>query len=275
MDRIERNWTPLPFLAGAALISAALCAGLGYADWFLFAGMLLVWFCAAFAGLLLLYVLYLFLTSLFIDASRPQTRYERYYSAMTCFVEGLVPALARVRIHVSGGDKLPEGRFLLVSNHRSNFDPLVTGWALRRRRMAFILKPSIGRLPIVGPYIHRACYLAIDRENDREALKTILAAAKLMKGDVVSFAIYPEGTRNTGTEMLPFRAGAFKIAQRAEAPIVAAAIRGTENIKRNFPWRSTDVWLDFRAVLDAETVSRMNTSEIGEEVRKCITFAGF
>ena len=96
-----------------------------------------------------------------------------------------------------------------------------------------------------------------------------------MKEGVVSFAVYPEGTRNTGTELLPFRAGAFKIAQRAGTPVVAAAIRGTENIKRNFPWRSTDVWLDFRAVLDAETISRMNTSEIGEEVRKCITFAGF
>lgn len=267
--KVEPNRSLWPFLAAAAVTSAALCAALGFRGWAL-AGMLCALFCGAFAAWLLVYVLFLLICSLLIDASRPQTAYEPFYNAMVTWVEGLLPALTRTRIHVAGAQRLPEGRWLLVGNHRSGFDPLVTGWILRRRRLAFILKPSIRRLPVVGPFVHRACFLAIDRENDREALKSILAAAKLLKAGVVSYGIYPEGTRNTGAEPLPFRNGAFKIAQKAGCGIAVAVVRDTELIRRHFPWRHTDVYVDFRAFLDAERVAAMSTAEIGEYVRETI-----
>ena len=272
MERTEKNPTLLPFAAGAAVISIALCLGLGFTGWRL-AGMLIAVFCGAFLGLLLLFVLLLAAAALCADTKEPQRIYLSFYSALVSYVEGLVPALFRVRIHASGTDKIPDGRWLLVGNHLSGFDPLVTGWVLRKHRIAFITKPSIRRLPVIGTTIHKACYLPIDRENDRAALKTILEAIRLIREDVVSIGIYPEGTRSVTGELLPFRNGAFKIAQKARVPIVVALIRGTEQIFRNFPWRPTDVRLEILAVLDTETVSRLNTNEIGEEVRKCITFA--
>jgi 1-acyl-sn-glycerol-3-phosphate acyltransferase len=42
--------------------------------------------------------------------------------------------------------------------------------------------------------------------------------------------IFPEGTRNHGEELLPFKDGAFKIAQKADCLIVPVAICGTDNI---------------------------------------------
>ena len=94
-----------------------------------------------------------------------------------------------------------------------------------------------------------------------------------MKQGVVSYAVYPEGSRNLGDGLLPFRNGAFKIAQKAGTPIVIAAIRGTELVKERFPWRATDVYLDICKVLDAESVAEKKTAEIGEEVRECIISA--
>ena len=272
MEHSERNRTLLPFAAGAAVCSVVFCLCAGYRGWAL-SGMLIACFCAAFVGLLLLYVLFLVIAALFADKTELQRTASPFYSAVLTYTEGMVSALFRIRIHVSGAGLLPEGRWLLVCNHRSSFDPLITGWVLRARQIAFIAKSSLGRLPMVGAFMHKSCCLFIDREDDRAALKTILEAIRLIKEDVTSIAIYPEGTRSTTGELLPFRNGAFKIAQKAKVPIVVAAVRGTERIMKNFPWRPTDVYLEFRAVIDAGTVARLNTSEIGEEVRKCITCA--
>ncbi len=272
MKKPELNWTlwPYPLIGLAAewlWLSRSHTTGLARA-----LGGVGIWAGSTLGGIVL-YVLFVTVVSLFIDTSEPPDRYEPFHHAMVTYVEGLLTALAGVRIHTTGLEKLPEGRFLLVGNHRSGFDPLVTGWVLRHRRLAFILKPSIRRLIVVGPFVHRSCFLAIDRENDREALKTILHAAKLLKEDVVSYGIYPEGTRSSGDEMLPFRNGAFKIAQKAKKPVVAVAIRGTEQIRKRFPWRVTHVYLEVCAVLDAERVAQSSTADTSETVRAALTEA--
>ena len=273
MERKESNWTLLPFCAVAAAAAAVLSWGCGFRGAALI-GMFAVFCIAGFFASLLLYVLILGAVALFVDKSKPQEGYAPFYNAMVTFVMGLVPALMRVRIHIAGAEKIPaEGRFLLVGNHRSAFDPLVTGWALRRTRLAFVSKPENLAIPVVGEFVHKANFLAIDRENDRAALKTILEAARRIREGLISYGIYPEGTRNTGERLLPFRNGAFKIAQRAKAPIVVAVTRGTDLVRKNFPWKPTDVYLNFCAVLDTEAVAGKKTGEIGEEVRKCMNFA--
>lgn len=264
--------TLLPFYAISAAISVVLCTKLAFTG-AAFVGMLPVFFALSFVGLWVLLLLSLAVLSIFVDPEKPQRRREKFYSWLASYMLGLLTDISRIRVHVSGMEKIPDGRWLLVCNHRSNYDPIVMGWILRKYDIAFISKPQNLRLPVVGRLMHKACYLAIDRENDREALKTILESARLMKQNVVSFAIYPEGTRNTAEELLPFRNGAFKIAQKAKTPIVVAAIRGTENVHKNLPWKHTDVYFEICSVMNAETVTQMKTSEIGEEVRKCIIFA--
>jgi 1-acyl-sn-glycerol-3-phosphate acyltransferase len=175
--------------------------------------------------------------------------------------------LLRVKIHVNGAQKLPEGPILFVENHRSNYDPLVTWHAFRRRRLAFVSKPSNFRIPFFGPLIRRCCFLAIDRENPRNAMQTILKAAKLMTEERMDVAIYPEGTRNKDKGLLPFHNGVFKIAQRANAPIAVLCVTGTENIHKRTPFRRTDVYLDVLEVLPAEQVKREKTEVIGAHVR--------
>ena len=58
-------------------------------------------------------------------------------------------------------------------------------------------------------------------------------AAELMKNDVVSVGVYPEGTRNRDGSLLPFHDGVFIIARKADVPIVVATIDGTEKIPYN------------------------------------------
>ena len=261
----------LPFLIIGVGVSTGLCAAAGYGG-ILLPVMLVLFFLAAFIGSMAVAVLLLWVLSLFIDMEKPQETQPRFFLAIVNWVLGLIMLLSRIRLHVSGMEQLPEGRWLLVSNHRSNYDPIVTGWAFRHCGLAFVSKPENLRRPIVGKLIHKVGYLPIDRENDRAALRTILTAAERIRMDRMSYCIYPEGTRNPQPEMLPFRCGAFKIAQKAGVPIVIAAIRGTDDVCHRFP-RATDVYLDICGVLDADTVKASKTTEIGEVVRECIISA--
>ena len=158
----------------------------------------------------------------------------------------------------------------MVSNHRSGFDIVTALWALRRHDVAFIMKPAILRIPAVSRFACRIGCLPIDREDDRAALKTILAAADMLKNGVTSFCIYPEGTRGGGDELLPFRNGAFKVAQKAKAPVVVMTTENTDKVVKNFPFRRTDVTLRILDVIPAEQVTAMKTTEIGRQARQCI-----
>lgn len=177
---------------------------------------------------------------------------------------------AGVRAKFSGLEKMPEGPFLFVSNHRSIFDPLIVMGCLDKYRISFISKPSNLEIPFVGITARHAGFLAIDRENNREALKTILQAADYLKRGVCSMGIYPEGTRSKTGEMLPFHAGSFKIAQKAGVPLVVACTHGTEKVKKRLLFRPTPVYLDFLEVIDAERVKAMSTNELADEARRLI-----
>ena len=259
----------LPYLIVALGISIGLCSAAGFSG-ALLAVMLIVFFIAGCLAVMLLYLAFLWVISLIARRYEEQTQPVPFYSAITGYSFGLITALLRIRLHFTGEERLPEGRWLLVGNHRSAFDPIVTGSALRKYGLIFISKPENLQIPIAGPIGRAAGYLAIDRENDRAALRTILAAAELLKDGAASVAVYPEGTRSHEAGMLPFRNGAFKIAQKARVPVVVAAIRGTDQVLRRFPWRSTDVYLEICGVMDAEQVLQSKTQEIGETAQEWI-----
>lgn len=262
----------LPFAVIGAALSVLTCLSDGRTGWLL-ALLLVVLFLAYFLAAQAAFILLVCFYTLFVDMEKPQRTRSTFALRLTAWCLGLVCGFFRLRIHVSGEEQIPAGRFLLVENHRADFDPLVTTWALRKYDLAFISKPENLRLPCVGRMMHRCCYLGIDRDNDREALRTILEAADRMKNDVISYCIYPEGTRNKGEGLLPFRNGAFKIAQRAKAPIVAVAVSYSGSMWRNFPLRRTDVYLRVCRVIPAEEVQELKTAEIGELVRESILAA--
>ncbi len=262
----------LPYILIGLGLSLGLCSAAGYTGALLVV-MLVSLFLAGFVGSFLLFLLILLVISLFIDTKKPQKAPARFFAAIVVYVMGVIVTLLRVRIHQQDEAALPEGRWLLVGNHRSAFDPIVTGWALRRSGLVFISKPENLRIPLVGAFLHKAGFLSIDRENDRAALRTILDAAELIRSGAASVAVYPEGTRSREAGMLPFRNGVFKIAQKARAPVVVVAVRGADRIAKRAPWRPTDVYLDVCGVVDAETVASHKTVEIGGIIQECISSA--
>lgn len=215
-----------------------------------------------------LYILLLWISSLLVHTDREYPENSRYYRWLLNSATGIMILVLRIRLKVSGVEKLPEGRFLLVSNHRSNFDPILTWFVLRKRDIAFISKRENFDVPIFGRFIRRCCFMAIDRENPRNAIRTIDQAAVLIREDKVSVGIYPEGTRSKDCVLLPFHPGVFKIAQKANVPVVVMTVNGTEKIHRNVPFQRTVVNLDILKVIPAEKVTSERTALISEDVRE-------
>lgn len=234
-------------------------------DLFLALPVWLGWFLAATA----LYFLLLYLLSLTVDKTKPVQKKSSFYRWLLNETAWLILRLGRIRIECTGLEKL-QGLppFLLVANHRSNFDPFIAIVACPRSELAYIAKPEIFNIPITGSVVHKCFFLSIDREDDRKALGTILRAAALLREGTVSIGVYPEGTRSKTGELLPFRNGAFQIAKRAGAPIVIAKTTGTEQIARRFARRRTVVRFDILDILDAGTVAKMTTREIGDYARE-------
>ncbi len=227
------------------------------------------WFLVSFLAVLAAVYFVFLLISLTVNMKK--TAPEKDHPAarrIVHYVIGQLCRFARVRIRFEGGDMLPQERFLVVSNHRSAYDPISTVWALRKTPTAFVTKPENHRIPLAGPLIYRANFLSIDREDPRKAMTTISAAANLLKNDVVSVGIYPEGTRNRHPEegLLPFHNGVFKIAQKANAPLVVMTVRGSENIRKNWPRKPTEITLRVCAVLPPEEIQGP-TADVSRRVR--------
>lgn len=206
----------------------------------------------------------LLISSLFVDPRREYPDNNRYYRWLLHTASSAVIRLLNIQVKVSGMEKVPQGtRFLLVSNHLSNFDPIITWQVFRKYDLAFVSKPENFKIPMFGRIIRRCCFLPIDRENPRNAIRTVNEAAKRIKDDTVSYGIYPEGTRNKGDAMLlPFHNGVFKIAQKADVPIVVISVSGTQNIHKQL-FRGCEVELRVLDVIPKEKVKVMQTARIG------------
>lgn len=232
-------------------------------------GEIFLWALAIVLALCFAYVLFLWLASLTVDTDREYTRDSPFYRHLLYGATAIAIRLLHIRIEIKGMEKLPEkGRFLLVCNHRSNFDPILTWQILRKYNLAFVSKPENFNIPIFGRFIRRCCFLVIDRENPRNALVTIDKAAKLLEEDEVNVAIYPEGTRSKECKLLPFHNGVFKIAQKARVPIVVAAIEGTEQIHKNWYARATHVRFTVLETIPASFAAENRTAAIGQRVRQ-------
>ena len=229
----------------------------------------LLLFVGAFLGLLLLHVLVLALASLFVDKKNPNPKLFPFYRKLIILSVGPMLQAGRVRVELVGAEKLPASGFLLVGNHRSDFDPITAMWALRKRGLTFVTKKENVDLPVGGRIIVGSGCLSLDRSDDKQGLMVIRQAVRRIRaGDAIG--IYPEGTRSKTGELLPFRVGCFKAAQWAKCPLVVLKVENSELVEKNFLRRKTTVRLTVKAVLPYDEIADMDTAEIGERVRNIL-----
>jgi 1-acyl-sn-glycerol-3-phosphate acyltransferase len=148
------------------------------------------------------------------------------------FVTGLY------RLRAWGVEHLPEGGFVLAANHTSNFDPWPLGIPLLpRRQLRFMAKSELFN-PLMAPILRAGGAFKVCRgEGDIEAVRTAVELVK--EGEIV--VMFPEGTRRRKglrkKHVARAHTGAARIALGAKAPLVPAAIKGTDRLSRLGPLR--------------------------------------
>lgn len=229
-----------------------------------------LWVPVAFVGALLiltaLAVLFLWGACQFIDLNKPRNADSPFYRNLAAvYIEALI-SIVQARIHTKGLENTPkEGRFLLVCNHQFIADPGILLHYFRDSQLAFISKQENQTLFVVGKIMHAMLCQPLSRENDREALKTILTCIDILKEDKASIAVFPEGGTSKDGKLHPFRHGAFKIAQRAKVPIVVCTLNNTRPLLRNAArLKPTDVELHLVRVIQPEEFAGMKTVQLGE-----------
>nr|MDE5714777.1 1-acyl-sn-glycerol-3-phosphate acyltransferase [Anaeroplasmataceae bacterium] len=233
-----------------------------YKDWyfiFLLIGMIRVFYGICF----LIYILFLFFWSLFLSKKKiikQPSRIANFIIKETC---KKIIFFSNTKLHLQGFEKMPEQPCLFVSNHTSMFDAIAM-LAILKKSVCCVTKMENERIPICGPFIHHAGYISLDRSNAFHAVKSIQKAAEYIETNTASIYICPEGTRSKTGEMLPFHPGSFKIATKTEADIVLISISGANQVKKNFPFRRSHIYITLVDVLSHEAYHDKKTVEIAD-----------
>lgn len=149
---------------------------------------------------------------------------------------GFTKLLTGAQARWIGCAPLPEQR-VYFANHQSHGD-FVLLWASLPAAMRARTRPVAARdywdaTPLRRFLIHRVFRgVLVERDPEKRTEDPIDAmVAALDAGD--SLILFPEGTRNPGEELLPFKSGIFRLAgRRPRVPLVPAWI---ENIGRVLP----------------------------------------
>ena len=192
--------------------------------------------------------------------------------ARNLFVRGIcfINYHARIKVKIKGKDKMPRsGRFLIVANHKSNFDPMIISAIYGKKDIAFLTKRSNMKIPLGGRMMHRCCFLPLDRDDKLQSLEQIRKAQSLIERDVSSVGVFPEGTRMPADCPLgDFHEGVFNIAIKGKCPIVVVTFKNTESIHKNFPLHSTRVEMNILKTIPYEEFQDKPAKQVSDEIHE-------
>ncbi|MFD2671084.1 lysophospholipid acyltransferase family protein [Marinicrinis sediminis] len=134
--------------------------------------------------------------------------------------------LIQSEVVVKGLEHVPKDQSVLfVSNHQAIFDIPIIMHAVPAPS-GFIAKKELEKMPIIGNWMSYIHCIFMDRSNPRQSLKAINEGAQVLR-DGYNMIIFPEGTRSKTGELKDFKAGSFKLALKAKAPVVPVVIKNS------------------------------------------------
>jgi len=151
--------------------------------------------------------------------------HERYlFRCVTAWANATAKA-AGVKIDVIGTENVPEETCLFVANHQSYLDIPVL-MASINKPIGFVAKKEMEKIPGLSYWMSEMHSVFMDRENVREAVKSINQGIDNLKNGY-SMVIFPEGTRSKCDKIGEFKKGSMKLGVKADVPLVPVTIDGT------------------------------------------------
>lgn len=203
-----------------------------------------------------------------VDFEKPQEKDSKPYRfVIQLLAQAAVPILS-VRMHTEGLEKRPKkGRFFVVCNHLNEMDPVILLRYFPKSQLTFISKQENKEMFVVGPFLHKIQGQFINRDNDRQALRSIIKCIEILREDRGSVAVFPEGYIHDDKKLHRFRSGVFKIAQKTKVPIVVCTVLNTPPVFHNgLRLKKTHVHFHVLDVIQPQEYEAMTTVELGNKV---------
>lgn len=140
----------------------------------------------------------------------------------------LRPVFFLYRLKIEGKENVPlKGKIIVAANHVSYLDPPVLAVAIFPRKLHFMAKKELFKIPVFSSLISALGAFPVGRGSiDRQALKR---AIEVLNKDE-ALALFPQGTRVREGSMEKIYDGASYLAQKTEALVIPIGIIGTEKV---------------------------------------------
>jgi 1-acyl-sn-glycerol-3-phosphate acyltransferase len=156
---------------------------------------------------------------------RPDLGKRIFYRVARAIV--LTPFKAIFWVRVRGRRNVPRsGPYVVAPSHRSLMDIFFTGY-ITRRRIRFMAKQELFENRFLAWLFTALGGFPVERGS---ADRTALRAAQHVLENGEPLAVFPEGTRRHGREIVGLFDGAAYLASRTGVPIVPVGIGGSEEI---------------------------------------------
>lgn len=194
----------------------------------------------------------------------PKGKFRHHVLHQAC---ALILIVLNVKVKVVGKENIPNETFVCYANHKSDLDPILIYYSLKRVCSA-VGKKSLFKYPVIKQCQPVFGCISLDRDNDREAAKAIIECIRNIKQGM-SYIIFPEGgikSRDT-EEMVNLRAGAYKLVTKSEALLLPVTIIGSSRLKnRKLLLRRIKVEIIIHKPITSEEYLPLTTQEIGQKV---------
>ena len=204
-----------------------------------------------------------------LKKSGDRARKERFvFPCVMAWAKSLL-FLAGVKIEVEGKENIPSDEAcVFVSNHQGNFDIPVLLTSLDKPN-GIVAKKEISVLPFIKGWMQLLDCVFIDRENPRSAMKSLNEAIDIVRSGR-SMIIFPEGTRSKGGHVKDFKGGAFRICEKAKAPVVPVCIEGTyKAMEANNYWiKPANVKVKILPAIETKDMDRTQLKGLADVVRE-------
>jgi 1-acyl-sn-glycerol-3-phosphate acyltransferase len=178
--------------------------------------------------------------------------------------------IAGLNLTVVGKENVPNAPCVFVGNHQSNFDiPAIL--ANTNRLTGVIAKKNMEKIPIMSYWMRKIHCVFMDRENPREALKSISEGIENLK-DGYSMLIFPEGTRSRSNNIGEFKKGSMRLAIKAGVPIVPITVYDTHKAMEanNGKIKKANAKIIIGKPIYTDGMSKEEKANIGETVKSII-----
>ena len=156
---------------------------------------------------------------------------------------------------------------VIVANHQSNYDLFVLGNVVPHRTVC-IGKKSLKWVPFFGQLYWLAGNVLLDRGNAIRARQAMLTTTETLKHKDTSIWVFPEGTRNLGDGLLPFKKGAFQMAIAAGVPIIPVCVSTYVKHMRLNRWNSGEIMI---RSLPAIATTGLGSDDLPQLMESCHT----